>query len=427
MGAKYQALKGMEDILPGEIEKWQWLESKARIFFESHSFKEIRTPLLESTELFTRSIGDASDIVHKEMFSFEDRGGRNVSLRPEMTASVARAVIENGLLKTNKSLRLYYTGPMFRAERPQAGRKRQFHQIGVEIINESNLGGFNGDFDVIFLLCKFLEYVGLKNFRLRLNDLGDFDKQKRLAEKLREYFSKQKAKLCSDCRYRLEKNVLRIFDCKNEDCQPVIDKTPWEEMAPLSKAFQEGLVVAIKGGPIPYEINRRLVRGLDYYNGTVFEVTAAGLGAQDAVAGGGRYDRLYSDLGGSLTPCTGFSIGIERLLTALETTKPSLSDKMKSRRVYLAPLEESQKVRVHIHEKALTLRERDIRVETLLGETSLSNHLKKANQLGIRFVLILGSAEFEKGCWAVKDMEKKTQVEIPDQQLGSYLERELGS
>lgn len=424
---KYQALKGMEDILPGEVEKWQWLEAKARIFFESRGFKEIRTPLLEYTELFVRSVGEASDIVHKEMFSFEDRSGRNISLRPEMTASVARAVIANGLLKTNKSLRLYYMGPLFRSERPQAGRKRQFHQIGIEIINESNSAGFNVDFEAIFLLCKFLKYIKLENFRLRLNDLGDFEQQQRLALKLKQYFSHEKSKLCSDCQYRLDKNVLRIFDCKNEGCQPVIDKAPWDEIAPLSKAFEEDLVPALKGGSIPFDINRRLVRGLDYYNGIVFEVAAAGLGAQDAVAGGGRYDRLYSDLGGDPTPCTGFSIGMERVLTVLEKTEPSLSEKMKLRRVYLAPLEEDQKVKAQAHEKALYLRERDIRVETLLGETSLSSHLKKANQLGVRFVLILGSAEFEKRCWAVKDMEKKNQVEISDLELGSYLEGVFGS
>lgn len=433
MGPKYQALKGMEDLLPGEIEKWQWLEDRARVFFESRGFKGIRTPILEPTELFVRSVGEGSDIVHKQMFSFEDRGERNVSLRPEMTASVARAVIEHGLLKTNKSLRLYYIGPMFRAERPQAGRKRQFHQIGVEIINETNLAGFNVDFDAIFQLCTFLEYIGLRkeNFRLRLNDLGNFTQQQRLAAKLKQYFSHQKSKLCSDCQYRLERNVLRIFDCKNESCQPVIDKAPWDEIAPLSKAFEEGLIPALEGGSIHCEINRRLVRGLDYYNGIVFEVVAAGMGAQDALAGGGRYDCLYSDLGGDPTPCTGFSIGMERLLAVLENAKPSLSNRIQLRRVYLAPLDDSGKVKVHIHEKALYLRERDIRVETLLGETSLSKHLKKANQLGIRFVLILGSKELENRCWAVKDMEKKTpqvpQVDVPDQQLGSYLEKALGS
>jgi len=425
MGPKYQALKGMEDLLPGEIEKWQWLEQKARVFFESRSFKEIRTPLLEYTDLFTRSVGEASDIVHKEMFSFKDRGDRDISLRPEMTASVARAVIEHGLLKTNKSLRLYYLGPMFRAERPQAGRKRQFHQIGIEIINETNLGGFNVDAEAIFQLCSFLSEVGLKDFRLRLNDLGDAVQQKQSAEKLKHYFSGHKTKLCPDCQYRLDRNVLRVFDCKNESCQPVIDKAPWNEIAPLSKPF-EALTGALKNH-VPFEINRRLVRGLDYYNGTVFEVTAAGLGAQDALAGGGRYDRLYEDLGSDSTPCTGFSIGLERLLAALENSTPSLSERIKLRRVYLAPLEENQKLRTQVYKDALYLRQRDVQVETLLGETSLSKHLKKANQLGIRFVLIMGSSEFEKRCWTAKDMEKKTQNEWPWEKLGTYLEEALSS
>jgi len=419
MGPKYQALKGMEDLLPGEIEKWQWLEQKARTFFESRGFKEIRTPVLEYTELFSRSVGEASDIVHKEMFSFEDRGGREISLRPEMTASVARAVIEHGLLKTNKSLRLYYLGPMFRAERPQAGRKRQFHQIGIEIINEG--GGFNRDLDAIFLLCSFLEHAGLKNFSLRLNDLGDFSQQERMAAKLKQYFSEEKTKLCPDCRYRLDRNVLRIFDCKNEGCQPVIKKVSWDEIAPFNKSFED-LLRTLKNSPYSPEINRRLVRGLDYYNGTVFEIRAAGLGAQDALAGGGRYDRLYSDLGGGPTPCTGFSIGMERLVTALENTKPSLAERIQLRRVYLAPLEAGEKVEKLISEGALLLRERDIRIEITPGETSLSKHLKKANQLGVRFVLILGSSELARERWTLKDMEKKTQVEIEKAQLVSYLE-----
>ena len=427
MGPKYQALKGMEDLLPGEIEKWQWLEARARAFFEANAFKEIRTPLLESTELFTRSVGEASDIVHKEMFSFKDRGDRDISLRPEMTASVARAVIEHGLLKTNKSLRLYYMGPMFRAERPQAGRKRQFHQIGIEIINEANLGGFNVDAHAIYLLCRFLSLLGLKDFRLRLNDLGDFTQQKQLASKLKEYFLRQKSKLCPDCRYRLDKNVLRIFDCKTKDCQPVIDQAPWDEIAPVSKEFN-ALIEGLKSFPLsPPEINRRLVRGLDYYNGTVFEVTAVGLGAQDALAGGGRYDRLYSDLGGPPTPCTGFSIGMERLIAALEKAEPPLSDKMKSRKVYLALLEQGRLAEEQSNEYALSLRDRNISIETFPGEFSLSNHLKKANLLGVRFVLILGSSELAKGCWIVKDMERKTQTEVKKEELISHLEKVLQS
>ena len=225
MTAKYQGFPGMEDILPGEIEKWQWIEEKARIFFDAAGFKEIRTPLLEPTELFVRSIGATSDIVHKEMFSFKDRGERDMTLRPEMTASVARAVIEKGLLKQAKSLRLYYMGPMFRAERPQAGRKRQFHQIGAEIINEDVVS----DFEIIALLYKFLQYAGLKNIRLNLNDLGEEADRAQVRKSLTEHFSGEKARLCKDCQWRLEKNVLRVFDCKVPGCQPVIESAPWED------------------------------------------------------------------------------------------------------------------------------------------------------------------------------------------------------
>ncbi len=423
MGPKYQALKGMEDLLPGEIEKWQWLEARARIFFEANGFKEIRTPLLEYTELFTRTVGEASDIVHKEMFSFEDRGGRNISLRPEMTASVARAVIEHGLLKTNKSLRLYYLGPMFRAERPQAGRKRQFQQIGIEIINEAEI---TSDSEAISLLCSFLNYAGLTNFKLWLNDLGKReDIQRTFRQLLRDYFTKEKAKLCTDCRFRLEKNVLRIFDCKVESCQPIIQRAP--EVGPLSTDFVSLLDDLSKKLKVIPERKPRLVRGLDYYNGAVFEVTAPGLGAQDALAGGGRYDRLYSDLGSSPTPCTGFSIGMERLLVALEKAEPPLSDKIKSRKVYLALLERDDAAKGQLSEYALLLRERNIGVETFSGEFSLSNHLKKANQLGVRFVLILGSSELAKGCWTVKDMEKKTQSEVETEKLIPYLEEAFQS
>ena len=416
MAAKYEAFPGMEDLLPGEVEKWQWIEEKARIFFESRGYKEIRTPLLEPTELFARSIGDASDIVHKEMYTFNDRGERSMTLRPEQTASVARSVIEHGLLKTAKSLRLYYMGPMFRAERPQAGRKRQFHQIGIEIINEAGTGA---DFESVSLLYHFLMYAGLAKPELRLNDLSEIRQHPEVADKLRNYFSKEKTKLCPDCHYRLEKNVLRIFDCKVESCQPVIRKAPWEEIAPLSADFKK-LTEQLEAHKIPFEVKRRLVRGLDYYTGSVFEVAASGLGAQDAVAGGGRYDRLYSELGGTPTPCTGFSLGVERLLTALG--KDDLAVKMRTRRVYLAPLESTCEALKVAAEKALSLREQGIRVETTPGETSLSRHLKKANQAGIRYVMILGADEIQKKKWIVKDMDEKKQSEIDMKEIDAYLQ-----
>ena len=418
MTAKYQGFPGMEDILPGEIEKWQWIEEKARIFFDASGFKEIRTPLLEPTDLFVRSIGSTSDIVHKEMFSFKDRGERDMTLRPEMTASVARSVVEKGLLKTTKSLRLYYMGPMFRAERPQAGRKRQFHQIGAEIINEDAAS----DFEIITLLYQFLQYAGLKNIRLNLNDLGEEEDRAKVRESLTGYFSKEKTQLCKDCQWRLEKNVLRVFDCKVPGCQPVIESAPWEDFFPLSDRFKE-LCAKLEANGIPCHVSRRLVRGLDYYNGVVFEITAEGLGSQNAVAGGGRYNNLYQELGGNVTPCTGFSIGMERLLTATEAQDPKAFDVLKARKVYMAPLEDNLEILRFFREKAVQLREAGARPETSPGVFSLSQHLKKANQSGGRFMVIVGPEELQKGKAIVKDLEKREQEEVVIEQVVTHLKK----
>jgi histidyl-tRNA synthetase len=420
MSKKLEALRGMEDLLPGEIEKWQWMERNARIFFESRGYKEIRTPVLEYTDLFVRSVGEASDIVHKEMFSFEDRGGRNVTLRPEMTASVARSVIEKGLLTQAKSWRFYYMGPMFRAERPQAGRKRQFHQIGTELLNES---GTAADLEAVALLHDFLRFLGLRQFRFRVNDLGSAEDQKTTSSRLREYFSDCKEKLCKDCQWRLEKNVLRIFDCKSDFCRPVIDGAPWDKIAPLSPEF-ETLSRAMQERGIPSEIQRRLVRGLDYYNGVVFEAVSEALGAQDALAGGGRYDRLYSDLGGPAVPCVGFSLGVERLLTVLdkELGEAFWNREIKQKTIYLAPLDPDPAVTELARKAALLLCAAGFKIETSIREISLSKHLKKANQHGVRFVLLLGPDEARKDRYTVKDMSEKKQTEVDANQLVSYLE-----
>lgn len=419
MASKYQAFPGMEDILPGAIEQWQWLEEKARIFFEARGYKEIRTPILEPTELFSRSIGEASDIVHKEMYTFEDRGERSMTLRPELTASIARSVIEHGLLKTAKSLRLYYLGPMFRAERPQAGRKRQFHQIGIEIINEA---GEKADFESISLLYFFLKYAGLEKISLRLNHLPEPSERAKIEKSLVDYFSKQQTTLCKDCQFRLRKNVMRIFDCKVESCQPVINQAPWETLAPFGEEF-ETLLKDLEAHGIPFEIKRRLVRGLDYYTGAVFEIAAEGLGAQDAVAGGGRYDGLYAELGGSQTPCTGFSIGIERMLAALEKQGKSPAEELLKRKIYFAPLEASCEVLGLFHESATALREQGWLIENAPGQTSLSNHLKKANQLGLRYVVIVGPDEAKKKKCAVKDLAERTQTEVETKNLISFFEK----
>lgn len=411
MASKYEALRGMEDLLPGEVEKWQWLEQQARAFFESFGFKEIRTPILEYTDLFVRSVGEGSDIVRKEMFSFEDRGGRNVTMRPEMTASVARSVIEKGLLSQAKSLRFYYIGPMFRAERPQAGRKRQFHQIGIEIINEA---GSAADISCVKSLYLFLRKIGIDQLELKINDLGSVEDQKKTAEKLREYFLKIKDALCEDCRDRLDKNVLRVFDCKNPKCQPVIDQAPWEEIAPKSPEFEETKKDLDKW-KIPYQVKRRLVRGLDYYNGLVFEVASKALGAQDALAGGGRYDRLYSDLGGKPTPCIGFSIGMERLLTALGDVA---AKKARENVIYFAPIMNAE---AFVQSGALKLFDSTVTELSELGmkpiylnnlDLKLDNHLKNAIKANARYMVILGPDEVAKKEWKLKDMDKRTEESV---------------
>lgn len=421
MSRRYEAFPGMEDILPGEIEKWQWIEDKARLLFEARGFSEIRTPLLEPTELFTRSIGEASDIVHKEMYTFEDRGERSMTLRPEMTASVGRAVIEHGLLKTSKSLRLYYRGPMFRAERPQAGRKRQFHQIGIEIINES---GVAADFLSIKMLYDFLKLVKVANPILRLNDLGESADRPKLVQALKDFFSKHKAKLCKDCQWRLEKNVLRILDCKIEACQPVIKQAPWEQMSPLSENFR-ALLKALDEQKIQYEINRRLVRGLDYYNGIVFEVASQHLGAQDAIAGGGRYDGLYEQLGGSPAPCTGFSVGIERLIMVLEKNNPSLSEMVKENGVYFAPLVTPENPGIEITnwitDAVIELRKIGFQARPGRLFLKLGDHFKAAEKIGAQFMVIAGTNEFEKKEWTVKNLNTKEQKTVKERDLVSFL------
>ena len=220
---KFQSVKGMDDVFPPEVEKWQTLEHKASIFFEAHGFREIRTPILEVTELFSRSIGEASDIVHKEMYTFEDRGSRSLTLRPEMTAGVVRAVLEHHLLKDQEPLFVYYMGSMFRAERPQAGRKRQFHQIGVETLNTHSP---INDAELIIMVHGFLEWLGLKGYAVKLNHLGSEKDRAEFSRALKSYFTKIESKLCKDCQFRLERNVLRVFDCKVELCQPLIEKAP---------------------------------------------------------------------------------------------------------------------------------------------------------------------------------------------------------
>jgi len=312
---KFQVPRGTRDILPGEAERWQWLEDRTRSAMALYGYREVRTPFFEATDLFVRSVGEATDIVRKELYTFQDRKGRSLTLRPEGTAPLVRSYLENAALRAESPARLYYMGPMFRYERPQAGRYRQFWQIGAELLGSARA---EADAEMIDLFRAILADVGLTNVTVLLNSLGDQVCRPRYRESIRAYFTKHENELCGDCKERLETNPLRILDCKVPSCAPVIAGAPsvLDSLCEDCAAHFEAVKRALTALSIPYEVTPRLVRGLDYYTRTVFEIHAANLGAQNAVGGGGRYDQLVKDFGGPDTPAIGFSIGMERLLLA---------------------------------------------------------------------------------------------------------------
>jgi histidyl-tRNA synthetase len=313
---KFQVPRGTRDILPGEVERWQWLEDRTRSVMALYGYREVRTPFFEATDLFERSVGEATDIVRKELYTFQDRKGRSLTLRPEGTAPLVRSYLENPTLRAESPARLYYLGPMFRYERPQAGRYRQFWQIGAELLGSARA---EADAEMIDLFRAILADVGLANVTVLLNSLGDQVCRPRYREAIRAYFKKHENELCGDCKERLETNPLRILDCKVPSCAPVIAGAPsvLDSLCEDCAAHFDAVKRALTALSIPYEVTPRLVRGLDYYTRTVFEIHAANLGAQNAVGGGGRYDQLVKDFGGPDTPAIGFSIGMERLLLAV--------------------------------------------------------------------------------------------------------------
>jgi histidyl-tRNA synthetase len=312
---KFQAPKGTHDILPGDSERWIWLEERLRVILARYGYREVRTPMFEATDLFVRSVGEATDIVRKELYTFEDKGGRSLTLRPEGTAPLVRAYLEHSMGHGQPMARLYYIGAMFRYERPQAGRFRQFWQVGAELLGP---GGPAADGEMIDLFTAIMRGVGMAEPRVLLNSLGDSTCRPAYRERIRAYFEKHESALCGDCKERLKTNPLRILDCKVPSCQPLIAEAPvvLDSLCDPCREHFAGVQAALSALRIPYEIAPRLVRGLDYYTRTVFEVHSGALGSQNAVGGGGRYDLLVQDFGGPSVPAIGFSIGLERLLMA---------------------------------------------------------------------------------------------------------------
>jgi histidyl-tRNA synthetase len=397
-------IKGFNDILTGEVEKWQHIEAVARKVFELYGFAEIRVPILEKTELFARSIGDATDIVEKEMYSFVDKGGNQVTMRPEGTAGVMRAFIEHKLHATDPVTKLYYMGPMFRYERPQKGRYRQFHQIGAEV---TGVMGPAIDAQVLTMLCHFFAELGLTEPRLEINSLGCPECRPVYRQALQEFLRGKLELLCDDCKRRFETNPLRALDCKATGCKEATEGAP-SVLDYLDSSCAEHFSRTrhyLEKVGTTYAINPRMVRGLDYYTRTTFELVTGLLGAQSAVAAGGRYDGLISDLGGPSLPGIGFAMGVERVALLLAE-----KDFKKRPDLFIAALgEAAQELAFRL---MCALQRLNLSVEIDYEGKSLKSQMRRSDKFNASFTLIIGEDELGKGRAILKNMDAGTQEEV---------------
>jgi len=409
-----KAVRGVRDILPTESRRWQRVEAAARGVFEAYGYREIRLPLFERTELFARGIGDETDIVKKEMYTFDDRGGDSLTLRPEATASVLRAYIEHGLHVQPKPVRLYTLGPMFRYERPQAGRYRQFHQANVEALGEIHPAL---DAEVIAMLIDFFGALGLGDrVALHLNSIGDAGTRPAYVARLREYLLPLSEKLCAECRQRVERNTLRVLDCKVPGCQPLIEQAPsiLDSLPPEAAQHFESVRRSLDALGVAYTVNPRLVRGLDYYVRTTFELKTGELGAQDAVAGGGRYDGLIEHLDGPADPGIGFAIGLERVVLLLGEAEAAAAPLALVIPVGDAALQRLLPV-------ARRARQGGAQVEVGYGARKLTKELERANRMGVDWAVIAGDNELAKGEAVLKEMKTGEQRPVALDRLADEL------
>jgi len=408
---KYSGLKGMEDILPPDISIWQTVESTARDIFGRYGFQEVRVPILESTDIFTRGIGEATDIVEKEMYTFTDKGNRSVTMRPEGTASVVRCFVEKGLHTLSSPQKFCYSGPMFRYERPQKGRFRQFYQIGAEAFG---IAYPSMDAELIIMLKNLLETIGLSELNFEINSIGCAECRPAYRQALLDFFSSELAEYCPDCQRRYQTNPLRILDCKVERCVALRQGAPamTDYLCAACRVHFDEVLSLLNVFKVPYTLNPNLVRGLDYYTKTTFEVTSEHLGAQKAVAAGGRYDRLVEEFGGPVTPAIGFAIGMERLVTLL---KEKQGIAFPAPKAFIATLgKEAELEGFRIVE---TLRAQGIWAEQSYGSASLKSQLRRADRLGSEFALIIGDNELRAGNVQWKNLKKGEHGEISVQDI----------
>lgn len=422
MADKIQSVKGMHDILNDSSSDWQYLEETIQTILNRYGYQEIRTPLVERTELFERSIGEATDIVSKEMYTFSDLGGDRLTLRPEGTAGTVRALLQHGLYQ-NSALRLWYCGAMFRHERPQKGRTRQFHQIGAEVYG---LQGPDIDAELIAMCARFWKELGISDLQLQINTLGSAEARKHYRQILVEYFSDHEKKLDDDSRVRLQKNPLRILDSKNPRMQSLIDSAPGmaEYMDSESTEHFDGLKKLLTAINISYTVNPRLVRGLDYYSNTVFEWISDKLGAQGTVCAGGRYDGLIEHFGGKQIAGIGFAMGLERLAELMTNNNNQL--KRQSPHVYLIIAGDSALTEGFRLAEQLKDELPELRLVMHCGGGSFKNQFKKADKSGAEIALILGEDELQKQSMGLKLLRREaSQIELAWNELAAKLKEEL--
>jgi histidyl-tRNA synthetase len=407
------AVRGTYDLLPGDIEIWHAVETRIRNVFHSYGFQEIRTPIFEATELFVRGVGEETDVVSKEMYTFVDRDGASLSLRPEGTASVVRAYIEHQLQNEARMMKLYYIGPMFRRERPQKGRYRQHVQAGAEVISATDNPAIEAE--VIEMLLFFFGEVGLKDLDVMVNSIGHPGCRAPFLATLRNEIASRADRFCEDCRRRGEKNPLRVFDCKVPSCQPVIGELPTitEHLCEDCKAHFGKFQSYLNARGITFRVNPRLVRGFDYYLRTAFEITSSSLGAQNTVAGGGRYDGLFTDLGGQ--PCSGFGfgMGMERLILSIPDPQALVPDYAPE--YFLAPLGDAAFEYAML--LARRLRARGKRVYLDFDGRSLKSQMRLADKLKAKSVAIIGDEELKSGNLVLRDMGTKEQRNVREEDL----------
>lgn len=420
----YQTAKGMYDILPNDIDKWHYLENIIRDTCDVYNYKEIRTPIIENSDLFVRSVGESSDIVTKEMYTFLDKGNRSVTLRPEGTACVSRAYVEHKLYaELNKVTKLYYMGPMFRYERMQKGRQRQFNQFGVEALGTINPAI---DAEIIALSVNIIKKLGLKKIKVAINTLGDNESRDRYRKLLINHFTPVKDELCNDCINRLSKNPLRILDCKVDKNHPTMQKAPKmiDSLNDSSKDFFDKVLEYLDDLNIEYVIDNNLVRGLDYYNHTVFEIMSEvkGFGAQTTLGAGGRYNGLIEELGGPSTPGIGVAFGLERLMLALEAEEINIHNQ-DAIDVYVVTMNElTNDYGFKIMQE---LRNNNIKAEKDYFNRKVKAQFKSADKLNARFTIIVGEDELNNNKVIIKDMKLQKQEEVKSSEIVNKIKQLL--